>query len=65
MIDYPGLLSSNVVFGFIPLIMSILSFQGNWAIYQRVRFLLHAQNEVMNSIAKDKIIKRIVSLILY
>ena len=32
--------------------------------YWKVRFLLYAQNEVVNSIVKDKIMKRIVSLIL-
>ena len=30
----------------------ILYFQGQWANYQRVRFLPHAQNEVINSIQR-------------
>ena len=56
-VDYPCLLTNNVVFGFIPLIY------GNRAIYQRVRLLLCAQNEVVSSLVKDKIMKMIVSLI--
>ena len=62
-VDYPGLLTSNTVVGFIPSTTSILSLLGNLAMNLRVKFFLCAQNEVVNGIVKDKIMKRTVSLI--
>ena len=62
-VNYPYHGSYNVIICSIPLAMLLFSLYGNGTIYLGVRFLLHTQNEVVNSIAKDKIMKRIVWLI--